>query len=215
MLAKTSAANFVSVPSAAMAERRDTFLVMVQAPGLCMEGAGQGGKSQLSHDMIGMGHWRAIRAGGQGRGRSLPTAALGAIMRALLANRKKRNAFRLALISSTAASCAGRRARHRRISSRIAAGKTAWFWPTIAVALATKHHWMVDRRPDLNLSMKPHDPAPIRVALDDVRCLRCNRHGRGDGDASVRESRRAHCEQIGKLYSSISGRELEQKGFEA
>jgi len=62
-----------------------------------MEGAGQGGKPQLSHDMIGMGHWRAIRAGGQ-RGRSVPTAARGAIMRALLANRKKRNEFRLALI---------------------------------------------------------------------------------------------------------------------
>jgi hypothetical protein len=53
-----------------------------------MEGAGQGGKPQLSHDMIGMGHWRAIRAGGQ-RGRSVPTAARGAFMRALLANRKK------------------------------------------------------------------------------------------------------------------------------
>ena len=81
-----------------MAERRDTFLVMVQAPGLCMEGAGQGGKPQLSHDMIGMCHWRAIRAGGQ-------------VARAVASNGRsrrhyartpcksqKRNEFRLALI---------------------------------------------------------------------------------------------------------------------
>jgi hypothetical protein len=27
--------------------------------------------------------------------------------------------------------------------TRIAAGKTAWFWPTIAAALVTKHHWLV------------------------------------------------------------------------
>jgi hypothetical protein len=31
----------------------------------------------------------------------------------------------------------------------------------------------------MDLTMKPRDPdAPIRVALDDVRCLRCNGHGR-------------------------------------
>jgi hypothetical protein len=65
MLAKTSAAIFVSVPSAAMAERRDRFLVMVQAPGLCMEGAGQGGKPQLSHDILVWAIGALIRAGGQ------------------------------------------------------------------------------------------------------------------------------------------------------
>jgi hypothetical protein len=28
-------------------------------------------------------------------------------------------------------------------NSRLAAGKSAWFWPTIAAALVTKHHWLV------------------------------------------------------------------------
>jgi hypothetical protein len=28
-------------------------------------------------------------------------------------------------------------------NSRLAAGRVAWFWPTIAAALATGHHWLV------------------------------------------------------------------------
>ena len=66
-------------------------------------------------------------------------------------------------------------------NSRLAAGKSAWFWPTLAAALVTKHHWLViacdscQTITELDLSMKPRDTdAPIRVALDDVRCLRCN-----------------------------------------
>jgi hypothetical protein len=32
---------------------------------------------------------------------------------------------------------------------------------------------------EMDLNMKPRDPdAPIRLALGDVRCLRCNGHGR-------------------------------------
>ena len=70
-------------------------------------------------------------------------------------------------------------------NSRLAGDRTVWFWPTIGAALITKHHWLViacdscDSIIELDLAMKPRDPeAPIRVALDDVRCLRCNGHGR-------------------------------------
>ena len=61
----------------------------------------------------------------------------------------------------------------------------AWFWPKIAAALASKHHWLVincdscDTVVDLDLRVKPRDPeASIRVALRDVQCPRCNGHGR-------------------------------------
>jgi hypothetical protein len=47
------------------------------------------------------------------------------------------------------------------------------------------HHWLIiacdacDTIIDLDLTVKRRDPdAPIRVALNDVRCLRCNGHGR-------------------------------------
>ena len=72
-----------------------------------------------------------------------------------------------------------------QFNSRVAAGRTAWFWPTIGAALITKHHWLViacdscETITEMDLTMKPRDPdAPIRVALNDVRCLRCNGHGR-------------------------------------
>jgi hypothetical protein len=60
-----------------------------------------------------------------------------------------------------------------------------WFWPTIKCALTAKHHWLVivcdscGGVTDLDLRVKPRDPdASIRVALRDVRCPRCNGHGR-------------------------------------
>src|SRR3974390_677315 len=63
--------------------------------------------------------------------------------------------------------------------------KTAWFWPTVGAALASKHPWLViacdacDTVIDLDLTVKRRDPdAPIRVALSDVRCPRCNGYGR-------------------------------------
>src|SRR5438105_3054319 len=72
-----------------------------------------------------------------------------------------------------------------QFNSRVAAGRPVWFWPTIGAALITKHHWFViacdscQTITEMDLSMKPRDPdAPIRVALEDVRCLRCNGHGR-------------------------------------
>ena len=66
-----------------------------------------------------------------------------------------------------------------------AANGKAWFWPKISAALISKHHWLVvacdscGTVTDLDLTMKPRDPeASIRVALRDVRCPRCNGHGR-------------------------------------
>jgi len=63
--------------------------------------------------------------------------------------------------------------------------KTTWFWPTVAAALTSKHHWRVivcdacGMVIDLDLTVKRRDPdAPIREALNDVRCPRCNGHGR-------------------------------------
>ena len=66
-----------------------------------------------------------------------------------------------------------------------AANGKAWFWPKIAAALTSKHHWLViacdacDTVVDLDLRVKPRDPeASIRVALKGVQCPRCNGHGR-------------------------------------
>ena len=73
----------------------------------------------------------------------------------------------------------------RQFNARLSAKKTAWFWPTVSAALASKHHWLIiacdacDSVIDLDLTMKRRDPdAPIRLALNDVRCPRCNGHGR-------------------------------------
>ena len=70
-------------------------------------------------------------------------------------------------------------------NERLKVKKTVWFWPTIAAALASKHYWLVivcetcDGVTDLDLTFKCRDPnAPVRIALDDVRCPRCNGHGR-------------------------------------
>ena len=73
----------------------------------------------------------------------------------------------------------------RRFNAALSAGGRAWFWPKIAAALVSKHHWLVitcdscDSVVDLDLRVKPRDPeASVRVALRDVRCPRCNGHGR-------------------------------------
>jgi hypothetical protein len=65
----------------------------------------------------------------------------------------------------------------RRFNAILSANRRAWFWPTIAAALVSKHHWLViacdacDTVIDLDLSVKPRDPeASIRVVLRDVQC---------------------------------------------
>jgi hypothetical protein len=69
-------------------------------------------------------------------------------------------------------------------NARLAAGRPAWFWPTIGAALATRHHWLViacdacGMSTDLDLRVKLRDPdASIRIALRGVLCPRCNGHG--------------------------------------
>lgn len=73
----------------------------------------------------------------------------------------------------------------RRFNARLSAKGYSWFWPKIAAALTSKHHWLVIACDscgtviDLDLRVKPRDPeASVRVALRDVRCPRCNGHGR-------------------------------------
>jgi hypothetical protein len=73
----------------------------------------------------------------------------------------------------------------RRFNVILSAKVRTWFWPTVAAALVSKHHWLViacdscGTLVDLDLRVKPRDPeASIRVALRDVRCPRCNGHGR-------------------------------------
>jgi hypothetical protein len=73
----------------------------------------------------------------------------------------------------------------RRFNATLSAKGYVWFWPKIAAALTSKHHWLVINCDscgtvvDLDLRVKPRDPeASIRVALRDVQCPRCNGHGR-------------------------------------
>jgi hypothetical protein len=73
----------------------------------------------------------------------------------------------------------------RRFNAMVSAGGRAWFWPTVVAALASKHHWLVvacdacETVVDLDLRVKRRDPdTSVRVALREVRCPRCNGHGR-------------------------------------
>jgi hypothetical protein len=73
----------------------------------------------------------------------------------------------------------------RRFNATLSAKGYVWFWPKIAAALTSKHHWLViacdscERVTDLDLRVKPRDPeASIRVVLRDVQCPRCNGRGR-------------------------------------
>jgi hypothetical protein len=77
----------------------------------------------------------------------------------------------------------------RRFNATLSAKGYSWFWPKIASALTSKHHWLIINCDscgtvvDLDLSVKPRDPeASIRVALRDVQCPRCNGYGRPRGN---------------------------------
>jgi hypothetical protein len=100
------------------------------------------------------------------------------------------SSYRLILLSALRkwADATGYNARNdeiRRFNARLSAKSYSWFWPKIAAALTSKHHWVVINCDscgtvvDLDLRVKPRDPeASIRVALRDVRCPRCNGYGR-------------------------------------
>jgi hypothetical protein len=72
----------------------------------------------------------------------------------------------------------------RRFNAMLSAKGAAWFWPTITAALTSKHPWLVacdgcGTVVDFDLRVKPRDPeASVNVALNEVRCPRCNGHGR-------------------------------------
>jgi hypothetical protein len=73
----------------------------------------------------------------------------------------------------------------RRFNTTLSAKGYVWFWPKISAALTAKHPWLVivcdgcGTVADLDLRVKPRNPeASVRVALRDVRCPRCNGHGR-------------------------------------
>jgi hypothetical protein len=63
----------------------------------------------------------------------------------------------------------------RRFNATLSAKGYVWFWPKIAAALTSKHHWLIIACDscgtviDLDLRVKPRDPeASIRIALRDV-----------------------------------------------
>jgi len=73
----------------------------------------------------------------------------------------------------------------RRFNAILSTKGYCYFWPKITAALTAKHPWLViacdscGTVVDLDLRVKPRDSeASIRVALRDVRCPRCNGHGR-------------------------------------
>jgi hypothetical protein len=73
----------------------------------------------------------------------------------------------------------------QQFNARLVSGKVVLFWPTIAAALTSKCVWLVVACDscgtiiDLDLTMKRRkSEASISVALEDVRCPRCNGHGR-------------------------------------
>lgn len=73
----------------------------------------------------------------------------------------------------------------RAFNARLSTKRSAGFRPTVATAINAKHPWLVilcescGGVTDLDLRVKPRDPeASIRVALRDMRCPRCNGHGR-------------------------------------
>lgn len=73
----------------------------------------------------------------------------------------------------------------RYFNARLSGNRSAGFWPTIGTALRAKHPWVevlcesCGTVNDFDLSMRPRNPeTPISIALREVRCPRCNGHGR-------------------------------------
>jgi len=73
----------------------------------------------------------------------------------------------------------------RYFNARLSGKSSAGFWPTVGTAIKARYPWLVilcescGGVTDLDLRVKPRDhEASIRVALHDVRCPRCNGHGR-------------------------------------
>jgi hypothetical protein len=82
-------------------------------------------------------------------------------------------------------------------NSRLDAGREPFFLPTIRAALITGHPWMIvhcrscNLVLDLDLRVKRRPPeATILMALRDVKCPRCNGHGRPEIRALAQGARR-------------------------
>src|SRR5262245_2995914 len=66
----------------------------------------------------------------------------------------------------------------RRFNATLSANGYVWFWPKIAAALTSKHHWLViacescGAVVDLDLRMKPRDPE-ASVRLEELRGPLC------------------------------------------
>jgi hypothetical protein len=72
-----------------------------------------------------------------------------------------------------------------QFNERAKAKRVTLFWPTLDAALASKHHWLrvlcetCGGIASVDLRMKPRDPrVSVRVVLRDVKCPRCNGHGK-------------------------------------
>ena len=70
-------------------------------------------------------------------------------------------------------------------NAKLEAGRDPFFMPTIRAALITGRHWLIvvcrscGTVIDLDLRVRPRPAeATILIALRDVRCPRCNGHGR-------------------------------------
>src|SRR5262245_9486775 len=57
----------------------------------------------------------------------------------------------LARTDRDATAMADARATIEEFNARLAAGREAWFWPTIAAALASRHHWPRSRNPSTGI----------------------------------------------------------------
>ena len=58
----------------------------------------------------------------------------------------------------------------RQFNARLSAKKTAWFWPTISAALASKHHWLIIACDACDTSSTRSDYEAPRSRRADPRC---------------------------------------------
>jgi hypothetical protein len=67
----------------------------------------------------------------------------------------------------------------RRFNATLSAKGYVWFWPKIAAALTSKHHWLVIVCDSCGTVVDLDLPeVSVRVALRDVQCPQCNGYGR-------------------------------------
>jgi hypothetical protein len=96
----------------------------------------------------------------------------------------------------------------RQFNARPSAKKAAWFWPTIAAALASKHHWLViacdacDTVIDLDLTVKRRDPTRRSAWLSTMLGARVAMAMAGRGSSGCRGIRRSKARTLTWRFSS-------------